>query len=105
MNTRAQLPRGKEYDFPAVKTQVTTHLPDRPIVPMVKADGRITVPSFNILYKTLADDDGWESGLGPFFPDRAEALDFFNKKMARDKKLGQFTFDDSDPTSDYNLVE
>lgn len=63
------------------------------------------MPSFNILYKTLADDDGWEGGLGPFFPDRDEALDFFNKTMARDKKLGQFTFDDSDPTSDYNLVE
>jgi hypothetical protein len=72
---------------------------------MVKADGRITVPSFNILHKTLADDDGWESGLGPFFPDRDEALDFFNKTMARDKKLGRCTFDDSDPTSDYNLVE
>jgi hypothetical protein len=54
-----------------------------------------TVPSFNILYKTLADDDGWETGLAPFFPDRDEALDFFNKTMARAKNLGKFTFDDS----------
>ena len=73
-----------------------------------KADQRwraITVPSFNILYKTLADDDGWESGLGPFFPNQDEALYFFNKTMAKDKGLGRFTFDYIDIPSDYYLVE
>jgi hypothetical protein len=64
-----------------------------------------SVPSFNILYKTLEDDDGWERGLVPFLPDRDEALDFFNKTMAKDEELGQFTFHDSDLPSDYNLVE
>jgi len=63
------------------------------------------VSGFNILYKTLADDDGWESGLGPFFPNRDEALYFFNKTMAKVKGLGQFTFDEGDIPSDYYLVE
>jgi hypothetical protein len=73
-----------------------------------KADQRwraITVPGFNILYKTLADDDGWESGLGPFFPNRDEAPYFFNKTMAKYKGLGQFTFDESDIPSDYYRID
>jgi hypothetical protein len=63
------------------------------------------VPGFNILHKTLADDDGWDCGLAPLLRDRDEVLDLFNKTMARDKNLGQFTFDENDLTSDYNLVE
>ena len=63
------------------------------------------MPSFNIQCKTLADDDGWERGLAPFFPDQGQALDFFNKTMAREEKLGQFTFDDTGEPSDYTLVE
>jgi hypothetical protein len=61
--------------------------------------------SFNILYMTLADDDGWECGLAPILRDRDEALDLFNKTMAKDKNLGQFTFDNNGPSSDYSLVE
>ena len=60
---------------------------------------------FNILYKTLTDDDGWESGLAPALRDRDEALDFFNKTMAREKNLGYFTFDINEAPSDYKLVE
>jgi hypothetical protein len=64
-----------------------------------------TVASFSILYKTLADPDGWESGLGPILHDRDEALDLFNKNIATDKNLGQFTFDDTGLVSDYSIVE
>jgi hypothetical protein len=64
------------------------------------------VVSFNILHKTLADDDGWECGLAPLLHDRNEALDLFNKTMAKDKNFGLFTFDDSAGlSSDYALVE
>jgi len=63
------------------------------------------MPSYNVLYKTLADDDGWESGLAPFLPDRNEALALFNTTTAREKNLGQFTFDESGPPSDYILIE
>jgi hypothetical protein len=39
------------------------------------------------------------------FPQPDEALYFFNKTMAKDKGLGQFTFDEIDIPSDYYLVE
>jgi hypothetical protein len=58
-----------------------------------------------MLYKTEEDDDGWRCGVGPFFRDREEALDHFNKTTAIDKKSGPFTFDDSDFPSCYTLVE
>jgi hypothetical protein len=51
-----------------------------------------TVESFSILYKALADPDGWESRLAPILRDRGEAL---NKTIATDKTLSQFTSDNT----------
>jgi hypothetical protein len=53
------------------------------------------VESFSILYKALADPDGWESRLAPILRDRGEALNLFNKTIATDKTLSQFTSDNT----------
>jgi hypothetical protein len=70
-----------------------------------KAEEESPMAGFDILHKTLEDDDGWECGLAPALHDRDEALDLFNKTLAKDKQLGQFTFSDSGDPSDYSLVE
>lgn len=64
------------------------------------------MPSYDLLYKHEEDDDGWQCGVGPYFRDRDEALDHVNKHLAIDKKIGPFTFDETDDVpSDYSLVE
>jgi hypothetical protein len=55
-------------------------------------EGESTVESFSILYKALADPDGWESRLAPILRDRGEAL---NKTIVTDKTLSQFTSDNT----------
>jgi HEPN domain-containing protein len=79
-------------------------VPER-VVKSQKAKEESPMAGFNILYKTLEDDDGWECGLAPAVHDRDEALDLFNKTLANDKQLGHFTFDDIGHSSDYSLVE
>jgi hypothetical protein len=62
------------------------------------------MPTFAVQYKTEADADARTWGIGPIH-NRYVALDVFNDTDARKAGIGPFTFEETQPLTDYHLVE
>jgi hypothetical protein len=62
------------------------------------------MPNFAVQYKSETDTDGRTWGIGAIH-NRYVALDVFNDNDARKEGIGPFTFEETQPSTDYHLVE